>query len=205
MRLADYHRPGLLEVFRAFAILLVVAACMGGTLATMIYLPEQRSFWVVATGGVAAVAAWAGVASITKAIRHRVVAGAALGIVVALVLWLPLSAVAVGGIAYADFGVTVVGMCPVPAFDLAFRANGAVWFRAKSHAITAAEVRALAEGAERVIVATGWDGQARVEEAALKLEGVKVEVLKTGDAVELYRESIRLHPTAEAHTFLGWT
>ncbi|MFZ0818699.1 MAG: tetratricopeptide repeat protein [Candidatus Acidiferrales bacterium] len=24
-------------------------------------------------------------------------------------------------------------------------------------------------------------------------------------AVELYRESIALHPTAEAHTFLGWT
>lgn len=26
-----------------------------------------------------------------------------------------------------------------------------------------------------------------------------------GDAVELYRASIELHPTAEAHTFLGWT
>ena len=25
------------------------------------------------------------------------------------------------------------------------------------------------------------------------------------DAVELYRESLRAHPTAEAHTFLGWT
>src|ERR1700691_6811297 len=24
-------------------------------------------------------------------------------------------------------------------------------------------------------------------------------------AVELYRESLALHPTAEAHTFLGWT
>jgi Tfp pilus assembly protein PilF len=24
-------------------------------------------------------------------------------------------------------------------------------------------------------------------------------------AVELYKESIRIHPTAEAHTFLGWT
>jgi len=188
MRLADFHRPGLLDIVRAFAILLVVAACMGGTLAAMVYLPEQRSFWLVAAGGVAAVAGWAGVASITKAIRHRVVAGVTLGIVVAIVLWLPLSVVAVGGIAYADFGVTVVGMCPVPAFDLTLRADGAVWFRAKSHTITAAEIRALAEGAERVIVATGWDGQARVEEAALKLEGVKLDVLKTGEAVELYRK-----------------
>ena len=25
------------------------------------------------------------------------------------------------------------------------------------------------------------------------------------DAVDLYRESLRAHPTAEAHTFLGWT
>src|SRR3954468_15938878 len=25
------------------------------------------------------------------------------------------------------------------------------------------------------------------------------------DAIELYRRSIELHPTAEAHTFLGWT
>ena len=26
-----------------------------------------------------------------------------------------------------------------------------------------------------------------------------------GDAIELYNESIALHPTAEAHTYLGWT
>ena len=26
-----------------------------------------------------------------------------------------------------------------------------------------------------------------------------------GDAIELYRASIQIHPTAEAHTFLGWT
>lgn len=27
---------------------------------------------------------------------------------------------------------------------------------------------------------------------------------KLNDAVEMYRKAIRLHPTAEAHTFLGW-
>jgi Tfp pilus assembly protein PilF len=26
-----------------------------------------------------------------------------------------------------------------------------------------------------------------------------------GDAIEMYRASLQLHPTAEAHTFLGWT
>jgi Tfp pilus assembly protein PilF len=26
-----------------------------------------------------------------------------------------------------------------------------------------------------------------------------------GDAIELYRASLAVHPTAEAHTFLGWT
>ena len=26
-----------------------------------------------------------------------------------------------------------------------------------------------------------------------------------GNAVHLYQESLQMHPTAEAHTFLGWT
>ncbi|MCP5099207.1 MAG: tetratricopeptide repeat protein [Chloroflexi bacterium] len=28
---------------------------------------------------------------------------------------------------------------------------------------------------------------------------------ETGDAIELYKRSIAVHPTAEAYTFLGWT
>lgn len=28
---------------------------------------------------------------------------------------------------------------------------------------------------------------------------------ETGDAIELYKRSIAIHPTAEAYTFLGWT
>lgn len=47
----------------------------------------------------------------------------------------------------------------------------------------------------------------RIEQAVQKLQEA-YEAQMSGDydrAVELYRESLALHPTAEAHTFLGWT
>jgi tetratricopeptide (TPR) repeat protein len=47
----------------------------------------------------------------------------------------------------------------------------------------------------------------RIELAVQKLQEA-YEAQMEGDydrAVELYGESLALHPTAEAHTFLGWT
>jgi tetratricopeptide (TPR) repeat protein len=49
--------------------------------------------------------------------------------------------------------------------------------------------------------------QGRIEEAA-ELFQEAYEAQMRGDldqAVELYQRSIAVHPTAEAHTFLGWT
>ena len=46
------------------------------------------------------------------------------------------------------------------------------------------------------------------EESARRQFAEAYQAQMSGDldrAVELYQQSIELHPTAEAHTFLGWT
>src|SRR5579862_2042071 len=47
----------------------------------------------------------------------------------------------------------------------------------------------------------------RIEQAQLKFQEAYQAQMEgeLDQAIELYRGSIALHPTAEAHTFLGWT
>lgn len=49
-------------------------------------------------------------------------------------------------------------------------------------------------------------GERRIEKAKFLLkEAYEAQMEKNFDtAIKLYRQSIQLHPTAEAHTFLGW-
>ena len=50
-------------------------------------------------------------------------------------------------------------------------------------------------------------GENSIQKAKFLLkEAYEAQMEKNFDvAIKLYRESIQLHPTAEAHTFLGWT
>jgi hypothetical protein len=91
-----------------------------------------------------------------------------------------------GDITSARFGLTVRGLLPIPMLDITIDANGRLGLRRKDHQITAQELRALAEGADVVVIATGWEGGAQVEAAALSIPRVEVHALKTGEAFAEY-------------------
>ncbi len=111
-------------------------------------------------------------------------------LILALLVLPPASAVWPGGITHASFGFTVVGICPLPVFDLTFHANGGVWFRTKTHLVTVEELRALLDqDVEEIIVATGWQGAVEIEPG---FRGARVTALPNAEALERYREQRRL-------------
>ncbi len=141
---------------------------------------------VLALGVIAAV--W----RLTRRARSRRAASALLAILLALVVVPPASTIWPGGITHAQFGLTVVGLCPIPLFDVTIGSDGRPGFRDKTHRVTLAEARELAHaGPEILIIANGWDGAVRVDPEVLSpgaLPGVIVEVLRTGEAVARYRQ-----------------
>ena len=128
--------------------------------------------------------------------RRSILAG-----LLAIPLLLALSARWPGGITHASFGFTVVGACPIPAFDVRIDGGGTPWFRSKSHRVTLEEAQALLEDADVLVIATGWEGVVQVDAEVLK--DARVRTLRTGEAVELYnrlrsegrRVAIILHST----------
>lgn len=96
-----------------------------------------------------------------------------------------------GGITYARFGLTVVGLLPVPALDIRIHADPdrRLGFRNKSHQITLEEVKLLLEEKPEVlIIGTGWHGVAKVDTEVRELKETRIEILKTGEALDLYEQ-----------------
>ena len=107
--------------------------------------------------------------------------------IIGLGIGLPASTFWPGGITASRFGLTVVGACPIPAFDITIRANGTVGLRRKTHRITAEEVRALVEpGLEAIIIGNGWDQGSLVDPGVVAQGGILVEVLRTEEAFKRY-------------------
>ncbi|MBI4566606.1 MAG: hypothetical protein HY716_18165 [Planctomycetes bacterium] len=181
------------EVLTLSAIM-VETATLSGVL--LDYLPEMSAVpWVVllATCGAAACVA---VTDPPAFVTRRRWLPATLAAVLWIVLLLPLSAIWPGGITHARYGLTVVGLYPVPALDVRVSGEGTPWFYPKSHRVTARDVEGLASaGVDRVIIGSGWEGAVRVDGSVHRLR-VKVEVLKTPEAIERYkrlkREGLRV-------------
>lgn len=109
----------------------------------------------------------------------------------------------IGRVGYARFGFTVYGVTPIPSLDITVSAKGRLGIRSKTHRITAAELRALAEpGVEIIIVGNGWDQVAQVEPAALAIPGVAVVVLPTPEA---FKEFNRLRGLGKRVALLAHT
>lgn len=183
-------RPSLALYLRGITLLAVLIL---GTIVEIgiVTTLQEHDRWMLAAllaaGGTLLAGAFAWV--MPRFIPSKSMAAAFQGLLLLVLLGVPASAVIPGGIRHARFGITVVGACPIPAFDLSIRADGRVWFRNKSHSITAAELRRLADpGVEFILVATGWDGAAQVEPEAFRIPGVAIEALRTGEAVQRYRE-----------------
>lgn len=125
---------------------------------------------------------------IPKRMAHERRAVAFVAGVLFLCVGLPISTRWPGGITGSAYGVTVVGICPVPLFDVTFDGRGAMGFRDKTHRVKIEEALPLAKDADYLIVGIGWDGLVQVDEEVRGIPGVKVEVLKTPDAFKRYSQ-----------------
>ncbi|MBI4605635.1 MAG: hypothetical protein HY721_27025 [Planctomycetes bacterium] len=178
---------------RGLAVVSVLAPGVVFTAASGQYLWDQLGWTGPMACGVATVAAAGLVALVPRLLKREWAADACLIAVVALAWGLPASMVWPGGIACSRFGLTVVGLFPLPLFDFTIGAGGGVWLREKSHLVTSFELRARLEpGLEVIVVANGWHGALKVDRDALAAPGlapgVTVEVLRTPEAFARYNE-----------------
>jgi hypothetical protein len=96
-----------------------------------------------------------------------------------------------GKVTYSRFGLTVYGAIPIPFLDITVDPNGLLWFRDKTHFISVNEVRSLlAPDTEALIIGTGWEGRVKVDPAIYELAGVKLHVLRTPEAFDLFNRYV---------------
>lgn len=185
--------PGAL--FRALRVVFVVAT-IAWAVAIDVALGSSMTEYPVAaamvTVGLLAVGVVALVWWIVRRMRSARAASALVSVLLVLLLLPPGSAMRPGGITHARFGLTVVGLLPVPLFDVTIRSDGRPGLRDKTHRVTLDEARGMVDaGTEVLIIANGWDGVVWVDPGVLTPgalpAGVVVEVLRTGEAVRRYR------------------
>lgn len=120
-------------------------------------------------------------------LRHRIVSGA----FIFLVIWLVLNPPLRFGIA-TTFGITTYSGVPIPYCDLVIHSNGLPTIRKKSHLITESEIKMLIdEHPEVIIVGNGYNGAASVDPEGIKLaeqNGITVKILLTPEACKHYNE-----------------
>ncbi len=195
--------PTGLRILRSLVMVLLLVEGILLEAGILTYLPEQPTGLLAVAVGVILLVPLVLTWSIPRFVRPR---GAAvlLLLVTALAVGPPASATWPGGITLARFGWTVIGAFPVPVFDLRITAGGLVWFRKKTHRVTRKEVAVLLEpDLEVLIIGNGWNGAAAVDDEVRNLPGIRVEILKTPEAVDLYnrlrregrRVAILLHST----------
>lgn len=89
----------------------------------------------------------------------------------------------IGRVTYSEFGWTVYGIIPVPAFDITVDSHGLLWFRDKTHLITEAEItRLLDDNVEVAVIGTGWNNAARLASGVADNVPVRLVVLSTPEA-----------------------
>lgn len=143
---------------------------------------------IAVTGAAVAAVAYLLVTRTCKSKRCSIVV---LSLLVVLLLVPILSMVHPGKVTYSRFGLTVYGAIPVPTLDITVGTDGILWFRDKSHHVSIEEVMGLlSSDAEVVVIGTGWQGAVRVDPAVQEIEGIKVHVLQTPAAFELFNEYV---------------
>lgn len=176
----DLNRPS--SRWRLLWCVLAIVLAVGAWGCVVLATLEFRAFplwalglWVAGVFGVLALCA-------RNRREPRTAALVAAGTVLAMVV----SAHVPGGVTQSDFGFTIIGLCPLPAVDVSVRAGGAVWLRPKSHRVSWAEIEPIARGAERVIIATGWQDAVSVNADVRSHLGARLEERVTPDAVARY-------------------
>jgi len=110
----------------------------------------------------------------------------------------------IGYFGYCRFGLTTYSLIPIPISDIQVRSDGRVRRIEKIHDLKIEKVEWLIEPMPNVlIVSTGWDGVVKVSEDIKQIDGCKIHILKTGEAIKLFnklkgsglRVSIHIHST----------
>ncbi len=179
------HRPRRWLVWGGVWVLLAEVGMAVGLLVLLAAVEAHVPIWTVGVcavaGGVVAGWQWRARLGATEA---RV------ALAVVMIVWAAtaLSVRWPGGITAASHGITVVGACPILALDVTIDAVGRLGFRPKSHLVSWAEIGPLAEGAEIVLVGTGWAGAAVVDADVTRHLSGRLEVATTGEAIRRYRQ-----------------
>lgn len=109
-----------------------------------------------------------------------------------------------GRFGWCRFAVTTYGCVPRVVSDLQVAADGKVRKVAKTHELGYEKIEWLLEGKPEVlIIGIGWDGAVRIDEKIRSLSGIQLELLKSGEAIQLFnrlkksgkKAAIHLHST----------
>ncbi len=172
------------------AVALAISALTAGIV--WAYLTEYGPRRIAIVAGIAVVGV--GAASLAYLLVMRVCRKPRCALIllslVAVLLLIPiLSMFYPGRVTYSRFGLTVVGVIPVPVLDLAVGPHGGLWFRDKSHFVSLDEVQVLlSSGVEGVVMGTGWYRAVQVDPAIQAIERVEVTILPTPAAFDLFNE-----------------
>ena len=112
--------------------------------------------------------------------------------IVATILFSPMVSLAMHRVTYARFGLTVFGVLPIPFLDVTVSESGVLWFREKTHQITATEIdRLISKDVEIVIIGNGWHSIAQLDDGVIESHpGIEFHVLPTPDAIALYNSLV---------------
>ena len=158
------------------------------------YLTEYGLQRIAVSLAIAVVGAGAAVVAYLLVVRYCRGKRCSLVIVslLAVLLLVPtLSMLYPGKVTYSRFGLTVYGVIPVPSLDITISPGGFLWFRDKSHFISAEEVEPLlSSDVEVLVIGTGWHGAVSVDPAVQEIDGIEVHILQTPAAFELFNELV---------------
>lgn len=185
------HRPDSSPLNRIASV--VIAICLS-TLTAVVAAAIWHSFTTYKGARATAIAVLLvgtmygiGIGVVVLRAKQAVWGVITLVVAIVLVAAVPCS-VAIGRVTHASVGFTVYGVVPIPMMDLSIGGDGMVRVRDKSHVVKAQEVETLRQdGADIVVIGTGWEGKVRVEE---QLRNDKsVIVLPTGAAFKAYNRA----------------
>ena len=153
------------------------------------YLTEYGLQRIAVSLAIAVVGAGAAVVAYLLVVRYC--RGKRCSLVIVSLLVPTLSMLYPGKVTYSRFGLTVYGVIPVPSLDITVSPGGFLWFRDKSHFISAEEVEPLlSSDVEVLVIGTGWHGAVSVDPAVQEIDGIEVHILQTPAAFELFNELV---------------
>jgi len=186
LRMKSNKAVGLLTSIVVLSISLMVSCVLWNYLTEYGWKPKILAIFIFFLGLNMAIIAYMLVPKYCKNIKRATIF---IAILTALLSVPTVSVFYPGKITYYRFGLTIYGLVPVPVLDITVGSHRALWFRDKSHFISADEVKALLSSkVDTLIIGTGWQNQVRVDPGIRDIKGVEIHILSTPDAFNLFNK-----------------